>query len=604
MELIKLNDENSFDPTPKLKSSPVPIFFVSFNCDDKNCFHCGEKYTEMTIYDQKYCKKCLSSYLTNITDTNNIYLDVYLFTKELECNKHEISRTKVPQNIQECCRNCLTIIYFKQISYYIDPYSLCKILTESGRWCKLCGKLLYEGIRPMHIMLCSSCYLISSGCIESTFTKKFISIIYLPWWDNTPLCRYCHEELVFTSNYQKYCMNCNIFSIGCRYCLTTNMIFGYTSQSQCKKCKRISTITIDIRKIISGNSVLDEFLVSTKSYQSAIAKFVDNVKNIDEWFSSDIIDFLNDDVESYKFMNYIPYSQFTNVKELAEGGFSIVYQATWLDDRSYNKEIILKRLKNSKDISQYFLNELKSNYHCYNVYYLIKTYGFTKDPQLDIYMLVMDYAPGGDLHKYLQKNFREIKWKDKENFLWLIINGLQNIHNSKFIHRDFHSGNVLPGLIYKIIDGVRPEITKDTPEFYADLMKSCWDPDPKKRPSIDDLYNICYTFLHQNKYHDQSVHAELKRKELIDSKKLGPEFSEKPHPKAIYTSRSLNSYISKCSSIFSKCSSINFSSNDYISEELKLDIDIESELNSLGIKRNIEELNINSCENNGKRIKN
>ncbi|PKY28299.1 kinase-like protein, partial [Rhizophagus irregularis] len=126
---------------------------------------------------------------------------------------------------------------------------------------------------------------------------------------------------------------------------------------------------------------------------------------------------------------------------LAEGGFSIVYQATWLDDRSYNKEIILKRLKNSKDISQYFLNE--SNYHCYNVYYLIKTYGFTKDPQLDIYMLVMDYAPGGDLHKYLQKNFREIKWKDKENFLWLIINGLQNIHNSKFIHRDFHSGNVL-----------------------------------------------------------------------------------------------------------------------------------------------------------------
>ncbi|CAB5152165.1 unnamed protein product [Rhizophagus irregularis] len=104
MELVKLNDENSFDPTPKLKSSPVPIFFVSFNWKDKNCFHCGEEYTEMTIYDQRYCKKCLSSYLTNITDTNNIYLDVHLFTKELECNKHEISSTKVPQNIQECCK--------------------------------------------------------------------------------------------------------------------------------------------------------------------------------------------------------------------------------------------------------------------------------------------------------------------------------------------------------------------------------------------------------------------------------------------------------------------------------------------------------------------
>ncbi|RGB23876.1 hypothetical protein C1646_773866 [Rhizophagus diaphanus] len=431
MEFVKLNDENSFDPTPKLKSSPVPIFFVSFNWKDKNCFHCGEEYTEMTIYDQRYCKKCLSYYLTDITDANNIYLDVHLFTKELECNKYEISSTKVPQNIQECCRNCLTILCFKQISgYYFDrdfnndSYILYKNLIESGEYCNLCGKLLYkktdDGITK-RIILCTSCYLISSGCIESTFTKKFISIIYLPWWDDTPLCHYCDRDLVFTSNCQKYCMHCIIFFVGCRYCLTTNMIFGYTNQSQCKKCKRISTITIDIRKIISGNSVLDEFLVSTRSYQSKIANFVDNVKNIGKWFSSDITYFLNDDIETYKFMHYIPYSQFTNVKELAEGGFSIVYQATWLDSPKNSDNIdkiaILKRFKNSQDISKYFLNELKSNFHFSNGEFLIKTYGFTKDPQLDIYILVMEYAQGGDLHKYLQKNFREIKWNNKLYFL-------------------------------------------------------------------------------------------------------------------------------------------------------------------------------------------
>ncbi|RIA81103.1 hypothetical protein C1645_791229, partial [Glomus cerebriforme] len=33
-------------------------------------------------------------------------------------------------------------------------------------------------------------------------------------------------------------------------------------------------------------------------------------------------------------------------------------------------------------------------------------------------------------------------------------------------------------LIYKILDGERPKITEDTPECYADLMKSCWDSDP------------------------------------------------------------------------------------------------------------------------------
>src|SRR5215469_6240729 len=100
MELAKiLND--SFDPTPKLKSSPVPILFVSFNWEDVNCICCGEEYIgTLFTFNQKYCKKCLSSYLTNLTDIN-IYLDVCLYTKNLGCNEHEISRTNEPQNIQE-----------------------------------------------------------------------------------------------------------------------------------------------------------------------------------------------------------------------------------------------------------------------------------------------------------------------------------------------------------------------------------------------------------------------------------------------------------------------------------------------------------------------
>src|SRR6266496_322885 len=111
MELVSTNDENSFDPTPRLKSSPVPILFVSFNGLDINCIHCGDKYAEtlFCIWKQKYCKKCLSSYITKITD-NKIYLDVYIFTKNLECSEHEISRTKEPQTIQECCKNCLEIL--------------------------------------------------------------------------------------------------------------------------------------------------------------------------------------------------------------------------------------------------------------------------------------------------------------------------------------------------------------------------------------------------------------------------------------------------------------------------------------------------------------
>jgi hypothetical protein len=369
MELVKLNEKNSFDPTPKLKSSPVPIFFVSFNRSDKNCIHCGEEYTLTLIYEQKYCKKCLSCYLINITD-NNLYLDVYLLTKDLECSEHEISKTKIPRNIQECCRNCLIIISFKQI---IDSYSSMstkiKNVNESERYCKLCGKLLSYQETDYRIKLCSNCYLISSGCIESTLTKKFISIIYLPWWYTTNKC-FCYEELVFTSDCQKYCRNCFTFFIGCRYCLTTNIIFGITNQSQCKKCEKVSTIILDTTKIISnnsGNRVLDDFLVSIRSYQSELTKFTDVIKKIDKYFvPTEVLRIFNKQI----LIKYIPYSRFKNVKEIAKGGFSIIYQATWLDGSKYtnfgaafvnevkNQIVVLKRYNNLKYAKKYFLNEV------------------------------------------------------------------------------------------------------------------------------------------------------------------------------------------------------------------------------------------------------
>ncbi|CAG8519836.1 20929_t:CDS:2 [Rhizophagus irregularis] len=124
---------------------------------------------------------------------------------------------------------------------------------------------------------------------------------------------------------------------------------------------------------------------------------------------------------------------------------------------------------------------------------------------------------------------------------------------------------------------------------------------------------------------------------------IGPEFAEKRHPEAIYTSRPLSALISKCSSIYSS-STISFDKQDsnYISEELELDIDIKSlsqnlsstiqnldssyistelelDINtersqnlssaiqnfstSLEKRRNVEFLNVEPHDNSGKRIK-
>src|SRR6266496_5065005 len=44
--------------------------------------------------------------------------------------------------------------------------------------------------------------------------------------------------------------------------------------------------------------------------------------------------------------------------------------------------------------------------------------------------------------------------------------------------------------IISICKGERPEIMKNTPKCYIDLMKKCWDPDPSNRPTIIMLENI------------------------------------------------------------------------------------------------------------------
>ncbi|RIA89452.1 kinase-like domain-containing protein [Glomus cerebriforme] len=133
-------------------------------------------------------------------------------------------------------------------------------------------------------------------------------------------------------------------------------------------------------------------------------------------------------------------------------------------------------------------------------------------------------------------------------------------------------------LVYKIIDEKRPEITNDTPEDFANLMKKCWNSDPKKRPSAIRVHDIINYWLTEDNDVNIFNQAEEIRLELIKSKMLGPEFCEKSHSKAIYTSRSLSFLISKSSS--SNSPSFNMRQK-YITKEYEFDINDINDISNI-----------------------
>ncbi|CAB5363418.1 unnamed protein product [Rhizophagus irregularis] len=209
------------------------------------------------------------------------------------------------------------------------------------------------------------------------------------------------------------------------FCKNCGEIYTSINDNWCKSCQ-INNLKQNFTSWTSGNKEIDNFIQQMQF----------KINNC-----SDII------------VEWIPYSQFNNINKIGEGGFAIVYSAIWKDGplqyvknqrklkRNPNKKVALKCLNNSQNINNEFLNEVKG-YSIKNYDRILSLYGISQNPDTKDYVMVLDYADGGDISNY---SYINIDWYWFERLLVLthIIGGLKNIHENNMVHHDFHTGNIL-----------------------------------------------------------------------------------------------------------------------------------------------------------------
>src|SRR5205807_3989838 len=98
--------------------------------------------------------------------------------------------------------------------------------------------------------------------------------------------------------------------------------------------------------------------------------------------------------------------------------------------------------------------------------------------------------------------------------------------------KPFHGREHNHILISEILKGKRPQITDDTPEFYAELMKRCWDHDPENRPTAGEVEDCLreYIWFDVTKEKEDIIEsAEAKRQEIIKSDKFLSDTKNRKH---------------------------------------------------------------------------
>src|ERR1043166_7859999 len=103
----------------------------------------------------------------------------------------------------------------------------------------------------------------------------------------------------------------------------------------------------------------------------------------------------------------------------------------------------------------------------------------------------------------------------------------------------FHDIDHNKYLALRILKGLRPEITNDTPLCYQNLMQQCWHSDPTQRPTAEEIKETFNSWYTSYTIFTDEIENQLEQAEEIRQQNIGIKKETKSHPGAIYTSRLL-----------------------------------------------------------------
>ncbi|RIB25823.1 kinase-like domain-containing protein [Gigaspora rosea] len=140
-------------------------------------------------------------------------------------------------------------------------------------------------------------------------------------------------------------------------------------------------------------------------------------------------------------IKFFDYSEFNGKEKINDSVTSFIYKSEWT---TCGLIVALKSIKldiEGKDMES-FAKELQLLQKVWFHPKINPFYGVTKDPS-ECYMMILQFANGGNLREFLNEKFSKLQWEEKYRIAGELAEGLSFLHNNNIIHRNLHPKNIL-----------------------------------------------------------------------------------------------------------------------------------------------------------------